>query len=339
MREIDFLEACYRLEPDTRDWAGRLCDIAQGFFPQDLGIALFAYEVLPGWTVAARWTVMTERGQDVTSRGLCGTDFLPSVSPRACRRGAIRGVYDFPSPRVVVVSEFPAPMRALTRAALPEAGRDAIGLLATLTARRGVILGSLAPDTLRLSAGKRHHLTRLCEHLAAGQAVRALSGSRGRGPQARAAAVFSSEGRLLEGDEAANGPDTRPRLIDAVKRLDRARSRRRKSSPEEALDLWRAFVAGSYALVESFDRDGRRLILAVRVCSDARALTPRETAVVRLATRGLANKQIAGQLGVATSTVSVQLSGALTKLGCRNRADLMARASAPYWSEPAEVSG
>jgi DNA-binding NarL/FixJ family response regulator len=332
MREIDFLEACYRLDRDAKTWAARLCDLAEGFFSNTLGVACYAYDVRPGLTITAPWMVMTERGRALTD-GRGPTDYLSSLSPQACGKGAVRDVFGAATPRVAVVSELPARIREVTRAGLPRVGRDAVGLFANVTARRGVVLTSLAPDAVTLSARKREHLTGLCEHLAAGQALRVQIGSDGRLPVERAAAVLSSGGRLLAADQSASAPETRSRLIDAVKRLDRARCRRRKSSPEEALDLWRAFVAGAYSLVEIVDRDGRRLILAVRVCSDLRALTPREAAVVRLASRGLGNKQIAGRLGVATSTVSVQLSTALSKLGCRNRADLVARASTPYWSE------
>jgi DNA-binding NarL/FixJ family response regulator len=167
----------------------------------------------------------------------------------------------------------------------------------------------------------------ICEHLASGYTVRERIAEAGRLP----AAVLSSEGQLLDADDAASEPETRRRLTDAIVRMDRARCRRRRCSPGEALELWQALVDGQYSLVESFDRDGRRLILAVRVRSDIRALTPREIAVVRLAVQGLSNKKIAGRLGIATSTVSVHLRRALRKLGCASRSELVARASTLFW--------
>ena len=54
------------------------------------------------------------------------------------------------------------------------------------------------------------------------------------------------------------------------------------------------------------------------------ALTPREKEIARLAAKGLTNKQIAGQLGIATSTVKDHVSNILSRTGLRRRVDLAA---------------
>ena len=54
-------------------------------------------------------------------------------------------------------------------------------------------------------------------------------------------------------------------------------------------------------------------------------LTEAELEVARLASDGLANKQIARQLHVSISTVETQLTRAYAKLGVRSRAQLNAR--------------
>jgi DNA-binding CsgD family transcriptional regulator len=337
MREVDFVEACYRIDADTDNWAARLCGIAEEFFPRDLGTAMFAYEIQPGWRITSPWTVMTERGRTAAATDRRPpTNMLPAVTPtKLCDERTIRTVYATASPRVVAVSQYPVAMRALTRAALPPAGRDATGLFASVDGRGGVILGSLAPDNVRLGSGRRAHLTLLCEHLAAGFAVRKHVAAEQTALEERAAAVLSTDGRMLDADESARAPATRAQLSEAIKRIDQARCRRRKSSPAEALDLWRAFVAGSYALVESWDRGGRRFVLAVRVRTGPRALTPRETTVARLVALGLSNKTIAARLGLATGTVGAHVSAVLKKLGYLRRADLIGRLSA-YTSDRAD---
>lgn len=57
-------------------------------------------------------------------------------------------------------------------------------------------------------------------------------------------------------------------------------------------------------------------------------LSARQRAVLRLAGMGLADKQIARELGVATATVSNHMSRAIGAMGARNRAHAVARAFA-----------
>jgi DNA-binding NarL/FixJ family response regulator len=53
-------------------------------------------------------------------------------------------------------------------------------------------------------------------------------------------------------------------------------------------------------------------------------LTAREQQVMKLASLGLANKQIASQLGLTEGTVRVHLSNVCQKLGVKNRTAMVA---------------
>jgi len=57
----------------------------------------------------------------------------------------------------------------------------------------------------------------------------------------------------------------------------------------------------------------------VRVVGGHELLSQRETEVLRLVARGLANKQVARELGIAQSTVKVHVHGILSKLGLPSR--------------------
>lgn len=50
------------------------------------------------------------------------------------------------------------------------------------------------------------------------------------------------------------------------------------------------------------------------------ALTPRQVQVIRLIAAGFVNKEIAGQLGIATSTVDKHCDQILRRLSARTRA-------------------
>ena len=60
---------------------------------------------------------------------------------------------------------------------------------------------------------------------------------------------------------------------------------------------------------------------------DGPSLTPREKSVLEHLARGLANKQIAAQLGIAERTVKFHVSSVFTKLGAANRTEAVTRAA------------
>jgi len=92
-------------------------------------------------------------------------------------------------------------------------------------------------------------------------------------------------------------------------------------------------------LVDHFDHDGRRYLMAKRNAPALRpwhTLAEREGQAVAYAAHGQPNKVIAYELGVALSTVASDLSRAAKKVGARSRLDLMAtyRRAHPEMARP-----
>ncbi len=83
------------------------------------------------------------------------------------------------------------------------------------------------------------------------------------------------------------------------------------------MELWSQIEAGQWSVVDEHDHKIRRYVLVQT--ADAHALTRRERQVVAYASRGLSNKVIAYELGIASSTVSTHLSCAAAKLGVQSR--------------------
>jgi DNA-binding NarL/FixJ family response regulator len=100
------------------------------------------------------------------------------------------------------------------------------------------------------------------------------------------------------------------------------------STPEELVAAVRAAAAGHAPL----DPRVAGALLPGNAASDpAAALSERETEVLRLASRGLANKQIARTLGIAERTVKVHLGNVFRRIGVNDRtsAALWAREHLP----------
>jgi len=68
----------------------------------------------------------------------------------------------------------------------------------------------------------------------------------------------------------------------------------------------------------------QRVVGPVPAPGDAQAssqLTPRETEILRLAARGMSNKEIAGELFLSLRTVKAHLTNIFNKMGCGSRTD------------------
>lgn len=130
-------------------------------------------------------------------------------------------------------------------------------------------------------------------------------------------AVLTPAGRIVHAQCEARTVSAQDALRTAAMGVDRARTRRGRSDPDAALEAWQGLVSGRWSLVDRFDSDGRRYIIARRndpLLDAPRSLTPRERQVLAYTTLGRSNKEIAYELGLSVSTVSTHLSNARRRL-------------------------
>jgi DNA-binding NarL/FixJ family response regulator len=144
----------------------------------------------------------------------------------------------------------------------------------------------------------------------------------------------------VEASMAAKGSGVvRERLARASAQLARA-GQMRRTSAEEAVAVWRALVAGRWTLVDHFDADGRRYLVARRsepepvLVTGLARLTPREREIVAFVALGHTNKLIAYELGLAPTTVATHLASASAKLGATTRIELVRAFEAARKEEP-----
>ena len=198
-------------------------------------------------------------------------------------------------------------------------GGDSLGLRSNATPDRGLILTTLVPAGFRIR--NRALWLRLASHLGAAMRLRSAK----RPTPENAAAILTPSGKFEHATAPTEG--ARSELADAAKSMDRARGKLRRLDPEEASSLWRAMVRGEWSLVEWFDHDGKRFLVAhdnqVPAHKPTPKLSAREYEVVACAAMGHSNKLIAYDLGLSVGTVSVMLARAAAKLGVDSRPALI----------------
>lgn len=84
-------------------------------------------------------------------------------------------------------------------------------------------------------------------------------------------------------------------------------------------ELCRAIKAAAAGQVQLSPQAAARLMREVRAPDSPETLTERETDVLRLLAQGLANKEIARDLGIGEKTVKTHVSSVLLKLNVRSR--------------------
>jgi DNA-binding CsgD family transcriptional regulator len=198
-------------------------------------------------------------------------------------------------------------------------GEDVLALRVNATHESGLIFTTPVDGAFRIR--HRQLWTRFAAHV--GAALRLRQSAAAGGPDS-AVAILSPRGRLEDGTPGAVA--ARDDLARAAKDMDRARGKLRRIDPDEASALWRALVRGEWSLVEWFDHDGKRFLLAQANAvpvAGRKALTRREREVVACAAMGHSNKLIAYDLGLSTGTVAVLLTRAAKKLGVSGRVALI----------------
>lgn len=329
-RAIDLIEAAYDLHQSDSQWLDAITDAGAPLFDQGHGFSIDEYALTP-----------RDEGAQVEIRTLRNVS-LPSEY-EARFRAAVR---TFPPEMVAKVhppgyagtwSEISKQYPEESKRALETLGyEDLLGVLAMDPNGIGMRIVAPLPGVAELLPKTREQWQMLGAHIAAAYRLRrALDSARIVGREAanglphRAEAVVDPrEFRIVDAVERARGESAAACLRRGAKWIDRARSRKGRQNPEEALRTWRALVCGRWSLVDWFDAEERRFLLAIPNppnVRDPRGLTEQECQVVEYAVHGDTNKLIAYRLGLSQARVSTLLSSAMRKLGVKTRAQLLKR--------------
>jgi DNA-binding CsgD family transcriptional regulator len=141
-------------------------------------------------------------------------------------------------------------------------------------------------------------------------------------------AVLGPDGTLLDATPAA--ASKRSRLRDLVRAREKVHARVLDRDVEQMFDVWEELATARWSLVDHFDTDGRRYIVARRNPSPGplRRLTSRERQVAEFVAQGRTNDWIGAELGLCSATISEHLSNVQRKLGLGSRYELIQLVSA-----------
>jgi DNA-binding CsgD family transcriptional regulator len=210
------------------------------------------------------------------------------------------------------------PMMTHLVATYPRPVTDTLGVIAADPSGHGCVFFRNEENPRPLSRRSTSVLERVAAHLVTGYRL-------ARERQAKAEAVLDPGGKVLHRENGVTRGDAGA-LVDATKAIDRARGRLRRVDPERALALWRGLVSGRWSLVDQFDHDGRRFVVAKRneiTTCGWNALSDREAQILAYLGEGQSPKLIAYQLGLSPATISGALARTMRKLSIRSRFELV----------------
>ncbi|HTO51924.1 MAG TPA: helix-turn-helix transcriptional regulator [Myxococcota bacterium] len=314
---IGIVETAYSLDGDFEPWLENVLRAAGGLLGDALSLTATAFRV------GAREIEL---------------EHVVSVGRDARLEQSVRLAHAFAGPHALDLLLRASPPAATLSEVL---GGDSLNLVTALSARgsvfdtrrfvarasaeRGIVFGAQLANREQLSSATRERWRRAAFHLGAAYRLR-LGLSSARLDDESVEAVLEPGGEIQHATSPAQSKTARECLREVARRADRARGALRRD-PDESLGLWEGLVRGRWSLVDHFDSDGRRFIVAHRndpEGADPRGLAARERDCSELLGRGFSVKEIAYGLGLSAITVSHALARARAKLGFQSQAELAA---------------
>ena len=323
---IEFAEAAYNLEVSESDWLPKLLEAGLPVLDHGLSVAGVVYSRPPkGGPVFAERFHVVSGPQGFAERCAQAVAGLPTNVVRGLLRPGVAETFSESSKR------HPGTFAEIGRHF--NHGKDGLQITAVDPNGLGVHIVAALPKVTKLTGRCRERWQMVAAHVSAGHRLRravAASGSNGRAnsllPHNAEAVVDPKRFEVTDATGAAKNNGMPARLRDAAIQGDRARRRLRNEDPHETLAIWKALVQGRWSMVDWFDTDGRRFVLAVPNPPDVvdpSGLTEREMQVVTYAVFGHSNNFIAYQLGISGARVSMLLCSSMRKLGVQTPAQLV----------------
>ncbi|GEM_PF-2865854 len=312
------LDVAYDLESATMsEWLSRVAEQLRGLFQPYLGSYGWLLDLSDG----------DAKVRDVTAFGLSNEqETLIEALHRLAPKRLIERLYG-PTP-IETISDGMGGLTAFRRNPLvrsylqPNGIPDCVGI----RVRAGstvLVLGAIVPAPGHMPETLRSWGKKLITHLEPAFRIQLALGSSTNPPHPQA--MLTPDGRVVHAEGGAASRSARQRLAEAVRAHERLRGYGRRRGPREAIEFFEGLVAGRWTLLDRFESDGRRYLVAYENTPEAaarRALTPREREVLWRVATGVPVKRIAADLGISTGAAGAYLASARRKTGISSRIEL-----------------
>jgi DNA-binding CsgD family transcriptional regulator len=305
---LSIIEAAYAESADADEWLDGALAAMHAQLDQGGGVLARRFHVQPTsiWQGGAKAIGVPLKDVAATDRAAAWLTDLPPPEAMAVARQM------FPLAPVAVrlsqllVTHFSRPVT------------DSLGVIAADPSGHGCVFFRIEDKPRPVSRRATALWERIAAHLVTGYRL-------AREGHGKPEAVLDPGGKVLHRESGVTR-DEASTLSDAAKGIDRARGRLRRVDPERALTLWKGLVSGRWSLVDQFDHDGRRFVVAKRNAIPScawRVLSEREAQILACLAEGQAPKLIAYQLGLSMATVHADLSRIVRKLSVGSRLELI----------------
>ncbi|NUO47602.1 MAG: hypothetical protein HOV80_01965 [Polyangiaceae bacterium] len=310
---LSLVEASYDVERAESDWIAGLLTAAEPLLDGGMGLGGYLYDssTMPMKT----WGLASRAGLPIEALEMGCATFTDDYRRANWLVRRFGTLMQFPEliPHVEGVDIFAA-----------MGIRDVVAVNALDHTGLGFWIAAPQPSVWELTPEKEERWSKVVAHIAAAVRLRARLDRTTEEPTRQAEAVLSPSGKIEDARGDAETRIARERLREAAIAIDRARGPLRHRDADAALQGWPALVRGRWTLVDHFESDGKRYVLAhtnAGAPATPAALSAREREVLERAVLGRENKLIGYELGLADSTVRVLMSRAATKLGVKTRAE------------------
>lgn len=321
---LDCLAVSYRLDLDGTEYVSQLAEAAAKVLDRGHGVIAYTYDA-------------SDRARPTIDHFAVSQRFDPSWLP-AFDAAVEAAAVDIGSPSHPAGFDVWERMLCGQASAVPKmrpflplfvhlgGARDAFAVNALDASGRGLWLGAPLPSTAREPRKQFTLFTRFAAHLTSAVRLRANAA------KPKPEAILAPNGALLhaeEGDGEGDVVEAREELRQATLAFDEARTKKMRDDVDLATRRWRPLVRSRWSLLDDFDSDGRRFVVAVANPPPTRPprndLSEREHQILTQAHMGHSTKIIAYELGLSDSTVRVLLHRAARKLGASTREEAIAR--------------
>jgi DNA-binding NarL/FixJ family response regulator len=316
---ISLIEASYDLDGSDQDWLDRLFDCAEPLLDPGVARGAWTFSCTPTRFQLGAYPTRIPR----LLKGLHRA--AHAAAPQAWFDLTYRSGHLVGTGSEIIYPRLPETIRIVAGVTGGRA-RDVFMAGGHSGTALGVAFGVWLTEQRSPTPLERKRWPCVAAHLGAGLRLRAAA-RRLQLDAEPVEAVLDSGGKVHDARVAATSSSARELLRAAVCRIETARAAQTRSDPDAAMESWEGLVGGRWSLVDRFDSDGKRFVIAVKndpAHPDPRGLTMREREVSEFVGLGRSTKEISYILGVSLSAVTNLTALAQAKLGLGSRAELAA---------------